>query len=174
MPIKERARDFWTQGWTHLQSYKYNWKTCSDDVEAKTACCCCPSLCRFYKIIKLMYIFSFTQFFLPCNLNSLYQFYFGFLLYHSVNIFNFVAKLTTKMKFATCIKTLKLHQLLVFPSNGCLIMRYFMPIKIFTGEKGVMWSSSWFISTTAHQKRYACVYLTCLTPISLNTSVVKL
>lgn len=160
MPIKERAGDFWTQGWTHLQSYKYNWKTCSDDVEAKTACCCCPSLCRFYKIIKLMYIFS------VCNLNSLYQFYFGFLLYHSVNIFNFVAKLTTKMKFATCIKTLKLHQLLVFPSNGC--MQYFMPIKIFTGEKGVMWSSS------AHQKRYACVYLTCLTPISLNTSVVKL
>lgn len=160
MPIKERAGDFWTQGWTHLQSYKYNWKTCSDDVEAKTACCCCPSLCRFYKIIKLMYIFS------VCNLNSLYQFYFGFLLYQSVNIFNFVAKLTTKMKFATCIKTLKLHQLLVFPSNGC--MQYFMPIKIFTGEKGVMWSSS------AHQKRYACVYLTCLTPISLNTSVVKL
>lgn len=157
MPIKERAGDFWTQGWT-----------CSDDVEAKTACCCCPSLCRFYKIIKLMYIFSFTQFFLPCNLNSLYQFYFGFLLYHSVNIFNFVAKLTTKMKFATCIKTLKLHQLLVFPSNGCIIMQYFTPIKIFTGEKGVMWSSS------AHQKRYACVYLTCLTPISLNTSVVKL
>lgn len=72
-----------------------------------------------------------VQAFLPCNLNSLYQFYFGFPLYHNVNIFNFVAKLTTKMKFATCIKTLKLHQLLVFPSNGCLIMQYFMPIKIF-------------------------------------------
>lgn len=82
-----------------------------------------------------MYIFSFTQFFLPYNLNSLYQFYFGFLLYHSVNIFNFVAKLTTKMKFATCIKTLKLQQLLVFPSNGCLLFYVFYANKDFHGRK---------------------------------------
>lgn len=87
-----------------------------------------------------VHFFFYTIFFLPCNLNSLYQFYFGFLLYHSVNIFKFVAKLTTKVKFATCIKTLKLQQLLVFPS---------------------------------HQKRYACVYLTCLTPISLKCNIIS-
>lgn len=107
-----------------------------------------------------VHVFFYT-FFLPCNLNSLYQFYFGFLLYHSVNIFNFVVKMTTKMEFATCIKTLKLQQLLLFPSNGCLIMQYFMPIKIFMGEKGVMWSSSWFIyriNYCSSEKICMCVF----------------